>query len=121
MRKVFLEIGTSLVFVLLGTFVAYTYLSGTNGFWDAQTVWSTVLVVGWMIVSLGYYRQGWIVHMSKSATHVSLALPIAVFFVQCILFVKGIFYHDWSLVAGALIVNSGVSFSLYHIIKARAR
>lgn len=76
-------------------------------------------MAGWVIVSLGYFHQGWLVHSGKNAEHVSIVLPVAVFSVQCILFVKGIFYGDWSLIYGAVIVNSGVVFSLYQIIKAR--
>ena len=32
------------------------------------------------------------------------------FFRKRILFIKGVFFNDWSLVFGALIVNSGVVF-----------
>jgi len=80
-----------------------------------------MLALGWVIVSLGYYHQGWLVHKSKSAEHVSIVLPVAVFMVQCILFVKGIYYKDWSLILGAVMVNSGVVFSLYQIIKSRSK
>ena len=76
-------------------------------------------MLGWIIVSAGYYHQGWLVRKDHSSAHVSLVLPVAVFFVQCILFVKGIYFDDWSLVAGAVLVNSGVCFSIYNIIKSR--
>lgn len=74
-----------------------------------------------MVVSLGYYNQGHLVQKSKSASHVSVMLPIAAFVVQCVLFVKGIHYKDWSLVLGALVVNSGVLFSLYQIYKVKLK
>ncbi len=83
--------------------------------------WSVILAFGWIVVSLGYYHQGWLVHKSKSAEHVSVVLPIAVFLVQCILFVKGIYYHDWSLILGAIMVNSGVIFSLYQIVRVKSK
>lgn len=75
-------------------------------------------MICWTIVALGYYHQGWLLSTGKNPNGVSQILPIAVFFVQCILFVKGIYYHDWSLIYGALIVNSGVAYSLYHLAKA---
>ncbi|MDD5068144.1 MAG: hypothetical protein PHS53_02985 [Candidatus Pacebacteria bacterium] len=119
MKKIHAEIALSALFVVLGTLFAYTRLVGFNIFWNSQVVWSIVLAIGWVIVAIGYYNQGWIVHKAKSADHVSVVLPIAVFIVQCVLFVKGIYYHDWSLIAGAVMVNSGVVFSLYQILKVR--
>ena len=121
MKKIYLEILASALFVSLGTIFVYGRLAGFAIFWDSQMIWSIILAVGWVIVSLGYYNQGWIVHKSKSAEHVSVVLPIAVFIVQCILFVKGIYYSDWSLIVGAIMVNSGVVFSLYQIIKAKSK
>ncbi|MEK7479967.1 MAG: hypothetical protein AAB665_01615 [Patescibacteria group bacterium] len=41
------------------------------------------------------------------------------FFRKRILFIKGVFFNDWSLVFGALIVNSGVVFCLYQIGKRK--
>ena len=108
------------MFVCISTIVVYWRLAGFSVFWDSQFLWSAGLAIGWVIVSLGYYHQGWIVHTSKSAEHVSIVLPMAVFVVQCILFVKGIYYNDWSLIVGAVMVNSGVIFSLYQILKARS-
>ena len=77
------------------------------------------MVVCWGIVAVGYYHQGWLIHLRKSSQGVSAFLPIAVFLVQCILFVKGIYYHDWALIFGAVTVNSGVVFDLYQIWKVR--
>lgn len=121
MKKVHVEIVLSLAFVAVATYFVYGQLVGVSNFWNSQMFWSTTLAFGWVVVALGYYNQGWIVHKSGSAEHVSIVLPIAVFFVQCILFVKGIFYNDWSLITGAIVVNFGVVFSLYQIIKARLK
>ena len=121
MKKIHFEIVVSVLFVFVSTFFVYKYLSSFSVFWNSQIFWSTILALGWVVVSLGYFNQGWLVHKSKSAEHVSVVLPIAVFIVQCILFVKGIFYNDWSLVSGAIMVNSGVVFSLYQIFKARLK
>ena len=119
MKKLLIEILLSVLFVFGATFVVYNFLAGVSPFWNTQLIWSIVLAVGWAIVAAGYYHQGWLVHTKKSSTNVSLILPTAVFFIQCVLFVKGIYYHDWSLVWGAVIVNSGVVFSLYQITRAR--
>ena len=116
-NKAILETIISVLFVFVGTYFVYGYLKSISSFWDAQNTWSVVMAVGWVIVSLGYYHQGWIIHKGHNAKNVSPLLPTAVFFIQCILFIKGIYYHDWSLTWGALVVNSGVSFCLYHIIK----
>ncbi len=119
MKKLFLEIFSSLIFVFIGTLLVYKQLVGVGDFWNAQNIWSIILALGWIVVALGYYHQGYIVHKSKSASHVSIVLPIAVFIVQCVLFVKGIYYKEWALIFGALIVNSGVVFSLYQITHVR--
>ena len=119
--KLFLEIIFSIAFVLVGTYFVYGQLEFVNSFWNAQSIWSVILSIGWIIVSLGYFHQGWLIHEKRNAHNVSALLPIAVFFIQCILFVKGIYYHDWSLIWGALVVNSGVVFSLYHIIRANRK
>lgn len=121
MKKVYWEILGSAVFVLGGTFLIYGQLKGNTGFWSAQSVWSVILIIGWMVVATGYYHQGWMVHKGHTAINVSAILPSAVFVVQCILFIKGIFFNDWSLIFGALLVNSGVVFSLYQIIKAKRK
>lgn len=121
MKKIFLEILLSILFVVFSTIFVYGRLAGFNVFWNSQFIWSIILAIGWVIVSLGYYNQGWIIHNSKSSLHVSVVLPIAVFVVQCILFIKGIYYHDWSLIVGAVLVNSGVVFSLYNIIKFKKK
>ncbi len=121
MKKVHLEILFAILFVLISTYYIYDWLVGISFFWNAQMVWSVLLAMGWVIVSLGYFRQGWLVHHSGDAREVSVLLPIAAFTAQCVLFVKGIFYHDWSLIAGALMVNSGVVFSLYNIFKAKLK
>lgn len=121
MRKVYWEILASVVFVLGGTYLVYGQLKSNTAFWDAQSIWSAALIFGWTIVAAGYYRQGWIVHHRHTAANVSLLLPSAVFCVQCLLFIKGVFFYDWSLIIGALIVNSGVVFSLYQIINAKRK
>lgn len=108
-----------IVFVLGATSIIYGRLAHIPLFWNEQFLWSVGLIICWTIVAAGYFNQGWMVYMARSASHVSIALPIAVFFVQCILFVKGVHYHDWALVAGAVMVNSGVTFSLYQIVRAR--
>ncbi|MDP3729477.1 MAG: hypothetical protein Q8R26_01840 [bacterium] len=115
------QILLSISAVIVPTFFIYSYLAGFPSFWNAQFAWSIALIVCWIIVSIGYFHQGLLVGVDSfdHARSVSIALPIAVFFVQCILFVKGIFYGDWSLIFGALIVNSGVVFSLFRIIRAR--
>ncbi len=118
-KKIIFEILLAIALVLIPTFFAYNYLANIKVFWNSQIIWSSILIVGWFIVALGYFNQGWLVHKSKNAKNVSFFLPIAVFFIQCVLFVKGIHYKDWSLVIGALVVNSGVVFNLYQIIKAK--
>src|SRR3989344_3083207 len=117
MKKLIIEIFVSVTLVFIPTFFIYRKLAPIASFWDAQFVWSTALVVCWVIVAIGYYHQGWLVHKEQRSRSVSIILPTAVFFVQCILFVKGVYYKDWSLVIGAVLVNSGVLFSLYNIIR----
>jgi len=119
MRKLYLEILAAIFFVAFATLFVYRELDSVAAFWDTQQAWNIALMICWVIVSFGYFHQGWIVRKAGSASHVSQFLPRAVFVVQCILFVKGIHYRDWSLTAGAVVVNSGVVFSLYHIYKAR--
>ncbi len=119
MKKLYWEILGSALFVSAATIFTYGRLSGLPIFWDSQFLWSVLLAMGWVIVALGYYHQGHMVHVNKSAANVSIVLPIAVFIVQCVLFIKGIFYNDWSLITGAVMVNSGVIFNLYQIIKVR--
>lgn len=109
----------STIFVFFGTVLMYGGLERFVDFWDAQNTWSVILAFGWMIVSAGYYHQGWMVHKGHTAIHVSAVLPSAVFVVQCILFIKGVYFGDWSLMFGAVVVNSGVVFSLYQIMKAK--
>ncbi len=119
MKKVYWEILFSILFVLSGTFVAYRWLASITFFWNAQQVWSVALIICWMMVAAGYYYQGWMIHHGRGAQNISAVLPSIVFVVQCILFVKGIFFNDWSLISGALVVNSGVVFCLYQIIKKK--
>lgn len=119
MKKIILEVLVSAAVVLVPTYFIYGRLSGVDSFWRTQSLWSFGLAVLWMIVAAGYYHQGWLVRRKRRADDVSIALPVAVFFVQCILFVKGIYYSDWALVFGALIVNSGVVFSLSQIMRFR--
>jgi hypothetical protein len=118
MRKVHWEIIASVVFVLGVTLVVYGQLKDYAAFWDAQNFWSIVLIIGYGVVAAGYYRQGWLVHHNHSAANVSILLPVTVVTIQCLLFIKGIYFNDWSLIVGALIVNSGVVFELYQTLKA---
>jgi|SRR3989338_6284278 len=120
-RKLIWELVVATLFVFVSTYFVYSYLASDTFFWNAQILWSIALALCWVIVATGYYHQGWMVHKKHSAENVSIILPIAVFCVQLILFVKGIFYHDWSLIFGAVVVNSGVLFSLYQIIKTRGK
>lgn len=119
--KFYFEILFSLLVVTVLTMLVYNQLVGIDEFWNAQMLWSYALMACWIIVAAGYYHQGWLVRKDHSSAHVSLILPIAVFFVQCILFVKGIHFHDWSLIVGAVLVNSGVLYSIYHIVKSRLK
>ena len=118
-NKFILETIISILFVFVGTYFVYGYLKSIPSFWDAQNIWSIVLALGWIMVSIGYYHQGWLIHLGHDTKNISILLPATVFFVQCVLFIKGIYYNDWSLFWGALIVNSGVSFYLYQIAKNR--
>lgn len=120
MRK-FFEVFGVIAFVAAGTYLAYSGLADLTAFWESQFFWSIVLSVGWVIVSFGYFHQGWLVYKDKSSAHVSVVLPATVFVVQCVLFIKGVHYSDWSLIAGAMIVNSGVVFSLYQIFTNRKK
>ena len=97
----------------------YGQLQSNAAFWGAQSTWSIALIAGWIVVAAGYFHQGWMVHHRHTATNVSSLLPAAVFVIQCLLFIKGVFFRDWSLIISALIVNSGVVFSLYQIIKEK--
>ena len=119
MKKFIIEFFVSVLIILIPTFVVYYFLKGVPSFWEEQFLWSVVLAIGWVIVAAGYYHQGWLVHRTGNSADVSIVLPATVFFVQCVLFVKGIHYNDWSLVWGALVVNSGVVFSSYNILKSR--
>lgn len=121
MKKVHFEILFSVLFVIVSTVFIYQKLIGFQDFWNSQVFWSTLLSFGWVIVSIGYFHQGWLVHHNRNAKDVSLILPCTVFFVQCILFVKGIYHDDWSLILGAILVNSGVVFSLYNILKVKLK
>ncbi len=111
-KSLILEVLLSASIVIVPTAFAYERLAPVTSFWESQSVWSLILGFCWLIVAAGYYHQGWLVYEHQNTKNVSAVLPIAVFFVQCILFVKGIYYKDWSLVIGAVVVNSGVVFSL---------
>lgn len=119
--KKYLEVIGAVAFVLGGTYIVYNNLAGVASFWDAQKFWSLVLCLCWLFVSAGYFHQGAKVRELRRADEVSLALPITVFVVQCILFVKGVYYKDWSLMFGAVVVNTGVSFSLWQIFKFKLK
>jgi len=107
------------IFVIGGTFLAYDRLAGTTAFWNAQSVWSTALIVSWTMIAVAYYYEGWLIHHGRSQANISAVTPALIFVAQCILFVKGVFFNDWSLVFGALLVNSGVVFCLYQIGKRK--
>jgi hypothetical protein len=123
MKKIFWEVlGTALLVLLPTAFFyaqLYAQLKGIPSFWNAQFFWNLILAGCWVVVSSGYYHQGWMVRSKGHADNISFFLPCAVFLVQCILFVKGIYYSDWTLIWGALVVNSGVLFSLYQIYRVR--
>lgn len=121
MKRIHAEILIAIIFIVLGTFFVYNFLFGVQSFWHSQNIWTAGLLVGWCIVAGGYWNQGWMVRESKSATHVSLILPINVFIVQCILFVKGVYYQDVALIFGAIIVNSAVIFNIYQIMRFRKK
>ncbi|MEX2145075.1 MAG: hypothetical protein WD712_01740 [Candidatus Spechtbacterales bacterium] len=86
MTKIIVEIILSAAFVFIPTFFVYTWLAPVNQFWNAQFVWSVALIVCWVIVATGYYHQGWLIRKKQNVGNVSIVLPVAVFFVQCILF-----------------------------------
>ena len=115
MRRFYLEMVLAVAFVVGSTLGMYHWLSGIVAFWNAQIFWNIALLICWAIVAFGYCRQGWIVRKARSALHVSVMLPAIVFIVQCILFVKGIYYNDFALIVGAVLVNCGVVFDLYQI------
>ncbi|MEK7479131.1 MAG: hypothetical protein AAB634_01165 [Patescibacteria group bacterium] len=115
MKKIYVEVALAIIFVVASTLVMFRWLSGIAEFWNTQIFWNTTLIICWVIVAFGYYRQGWIVRKAQSASHVSVMLPTVVFIVQCILFVKGIYYNDPALIVGAVMVNCGVVFNLYQI------
>ncbi|MEI6659893.1 MAG: hypothetical protein WCK91_00535 [bacterium] len=119
MKKIYFEVLGALAFVFIATFFVYGWLSGFTRFWSAQFMWNCILVVGWTIIATGYYMQGFKVHKLGNVDQISPFLPESVFVVQCILFVKGIFYHDWALIYGALIVNSGVIFCIYQVLRVK--
>lgn len=111
------EILASVIFVVGGTALLYVWLSETSGFWNAQRLWSIALIAGYAVVAFEYFRYGWLIHHSRTTANISPFLTLSIFAMQCILFVKGIFFGDWSLVAGTLMVNSGVVFTLYQTAK----
>jgi hypothetical protein len=119
MKRVHFEVFLAIVSVVGGTLFTYHLLSGKPNFWNQQNFWNSVLLICWAVVMMGYFRQGWLVHKAKSSKNISLFLPIVVFFVQCILFVKGIYYHDVALIFGAVMVNSGAIFNAYQIFRFR--
>jgi len=119
MKKIYLEVLLVILFVSVSTFLVYGELASVSQFWNLQMLWSGVLALGWLVVSAGYFHQGSLVRAGHSITHISIFLPSAVFIVQCVLFIKGIYYHDWALIFGAIVVNSGVTFNLYQILKVK--
>ena len=111
----------SAVVVLGGAYLVYSNLEQNTAFWDAQHIWSIGLIIGWSVNSIEYFRQGWILHHAHTSDNISLLLPATYLVMQCILFVKGIFFQDWSIIASALIVNSGVVFYLYQALQAKRK
>lgn len=84
-----------------------------------QLIWSCLLAVCWIVVAYGQYTQGKKVRRNRSARNVSIYLPLAVIFAQSILFIKGLYYIDWSLIFGAIVVNGGAFYNLYFLLKFR--
>ena len=84
-------------------------------------VWSIGLMLCWLIVSLGQINQGIKIRNNKSIENVSLLLPVTVFSAQTFLFIKGMVYSDWSLIAGAIVVNIGAAFNIYCFLKEKRR
>ena len=111
----------SALFVLGGAYLVYINLESNAAFWDAQHIWSIGLIIGWSVYSIEYFRQGWILHHARTSDNISLLLPSTYLVMQCILFVKGVFFNDWSIIASALIVNSGVVFYLYQALQAKRK
>lgn len=121
MRKVHWEILVSVVVVLGGTYLVYNGLAHNAYFWDAQRIWGMGLIVGWTVLSIEYFRQGWIIHHARTSANISVLMPSTYFILQCILFYKGVFFNDWTIIISSLIVNSGVVFYLYQVIKLKSR
>ncbi len=119
MGKLHLEVALGVAFVAGASFIAYNLLAQNAAFWNSQGFWNGALLACWAVVALSYYRQGAIIRKAKSASHVSILLPFVVFFVQCILFVKGVHYRDYALVIGAVLVNCGVVFEMYQIFSLK--
>lgn len=107
--------------VLGGAYLLYSNLGNNAAFWDAQSMWSVALILGWAVYSIEYFRQGWIIHHARTSDNISILLPSTYVVMQCILFIKGVFFHDWSIIVSALIVNSGVVFYLYQVIKIKRK
>ena len=84
---------------------------------NEQLFWSISLLICWVIVSYGQFHQGKIIKQKHNNKNVSIRLPLAVFIAQLILFVKGIYYNDWSLIAGCIIVNIGTVYNIVQIRK----
>ena len=121
MNRVHWEILASIVFVLGGTAFMWSWLSDMPDFWDEQRLWSFALITGYTIVSFEYFRQGWKIHHARSPANISTTLTTTIMLMQCVLFVKGVYFGDWSLIVGALIYNCGVIFLLYQTIKTSER
>lgn len=99
----------------------YWWLAEVAGFWGAQDLWSIALLMGYSILSFEYFRHGWMIHHARTSANISPILTLSVFALQCVLFVKGVYFEDWSLIAGALILNCGIVFTLYQTIKTLRR
>ena len=119
MFLVYWEILASVIFVLGGTFLAYGQLSDTAAFWNAQSVWSTALIVSWTLIAAAYYYEGWLIHHGRSQANISAVTLSAHLRRAMHSFIKGIFFNDWSLVFGALLVNSGVVFVSTRSVKEK--
>ncbi|MCX6815326.1 MAG: hypothetical protein NT120_00555 [Candidatus Aenigmarchaeota archaeon] len=80
-------------------------------------LWNIILLLCCIIVAYGYLHQGEKVRKSGNYDNVSVRLPLAVLAAQCILFSKGLFYSDWPLYIGAVVVNSAVLYELLQIFR----
>lgn len=84
--------------------------------WD---IWSVGLEICWLAVAYGWYAQGKIVQQKGDYSNVSLKLPFIMFSTQCFLLAKGIYYDDWSLISGCILVNTAIVYALIQVTKVK--